>query len=441
MVVSDWAEQRPHGGTRRGGWRAALALGLVCLAASATLWLTLVVWRSADFDVPEYVRYARAFWLGQPRFLALPQEYPPPALLVFGLPLLLGTVEPRLAFGVCMAVMLLLGYIGFRRYSSTSGGALRYVCYLLLGAQGTLLARYDLVPALATVAALWATRRRHFALAYTLLGAGAALKLYPAALIPIVAIAQWRDARARQDPSAARALATVRRRSSAATPSARLALAASGLLLALCAAVCVLAARAGATELATLTYAFTRPVQIESLPATFAWLGTIVGIPLTHLYAYGSDGVAGPLASAASWWSLPLLAAGCLLVYALTLAGKLSVERAFLACVCVLLLTAKVFSTQYLIWVLPLAAEAGGDEVLWLVICALTFADYPLYYPFNHDYTVAATMRFLALLALRNALFVLAAVRALRWRWPNYGGTAASGRQQPARVAEGTRAQ
>jgi hypothetical protein len=77
-------------------------------------------------------------------------------------------------------------------------------------------------------------------------------------------------------------------------------------------------------------------------------------------------------------------------------------------------LGSKVFSTQYVTWVLPLAAVAGGDTLVWLAICALTFADYPWFYPFNHPpYTLFDERLFMALVAVRNTLLLFVTGRAL----------------------------
>ena len=79
--------------------------------------------------------------------------------------------------------------------------------------------------------------------------------------------------------------------------------------------------------------------------------------------------------------------------------------------------TAKVFSTQYLIWVVPLAAEDGDYVPAWLLICLLTFLDYPLLYPFNQPgYTPASVSVFALLMLARNGLLLLLTLRLLRSR-------------------------
>lgn len=402
---------------RRVPWRMLAEIGVVALAAATTLWLTLSVWHSANFDVLEYAEYARAFWLKSPRFTALPQEYPPATLLVFGLTLLPAIPDVRVVFGAWMGLLFVLGYVGFRRYVAP-GAATRYAVYLLLGAQGTLLARFDLVPALATVGALWAAQRRRFALAYLLLGVGILLKLYPVVLVPLVAIEHWRAFRQASDVHGDSG--TRRLPSTAGARGGRrgyvLALAGVGAGFVCAAGITGVALLRGpASAPAALRFAIERPTQIESFQATLLWLGTFFGAPAEHSYAFGSDTYTGALSGQLGGAAVAALAIGCALICWRLAAGKMPIERAFLVCLCVVLLTSKVFSTQYLIWVLPFAAEVGEDAALWLLMGALSFVGYPLFYPFNQPgYTLTQTALFLALLAVRNLALVIVTVRLLR---------------------------
>jgi len=390
----------------RGGWssrgRALARFALVALGVAATYALTLYGWRTADFDVGEYAEYARAFWAGNPPFAAFPLEYPPLALAPFGLALLAGPFSAPAAFGLWMGALFLLGYLGYLRFSSSPsprGAALRYAAYLLLAAQATLLARYDLVPALVTLAALWAARRRRFALAYVLLAAGILLKLYPLALLPAIMIEHGRAARPRGGARAALLGPLV----GGAACLGSVALVSLAALL-----------RDPRGGLAFFAYATERPIQVESFPATLLWLGTFLGVPAAHGYAFGSDSYTGPLAGGAGWGAMVVAAAGCALVYWRQASGRLTIERASLLALGLALLASKVLSTQYLVWVLPLAAEVGGGELAWLAICALTSLDYPLLYPFNQPgYTRPQEFAFMAVVAARNLLLLALTLRPL----------------------------
>lgn len=385
--------------THRGGSslrRDATGVPLLVLALVATAVLTNQVWRDADWDIGLYRSYAEAFWTQHPRFSVLPPEYPPLALVPFSLPLIVSPGAATLVFEVAMGALVLAGYLGIARVVDRRR-ALLFAVYLLVGAQGFLLSRYDLVPSMLVLGTLWAARARRFGLAYTLLAFATLLKLYPLVLLPVLLIAQWH----------AEAAYPHFRRRVALGAALYVGLMALGLALP--------AVRNPAGALSALRTASSRPVQVESVPATLVWLGSLVGIPAQPTYAFGSDVWIGPLAQALATLSPLPLVAGCFAVYGLHAKGRLSTERAFLTCLCILLVTAKVFSTQYVIWVLPLAAMDGELVFAWLAVCALTFLDYPLLYPFNvPGYTQADVALFMLALLARNGLLLWITWRLLR---------------------------
>ena len=85
-----------------------------------------------------------------------------------------------------------------------------------------------------------------------------------------------------------------------------------------------------------------------------------------------------------------------------------------MACLCVVLATNKIFSPQYLIWLLPVVAAVDGFDPLWLIICLLTTLDFPIIYQMRHPiWTVPFNPAFMPVLALRNGLLVYATIRAI----------------------------
>ncbi len=378
----------------------------VVLALALSTWIVLAVWHTGDFDVPEYQQYARAFWFGQPRFALFPAEYPPLALLPFSLTLLPGFANPQISFALAMDALFLAGYALMWRDCGRVA-ARRYAWYLLIGLQATLLDRFDLVPAVIALAALLAARQRRYSMAYALLAVGILLKVYPLVLLPVVAIAQFRTAGPPPLPGADRRFGALLSRVRPALMGAAgcLALVAVGLLLP--------ALRNPGGALAFVTYGLHRPPQVESLAASVLWLGSLFGIPATHAYSFGSDTYIGALGDPVSMALTLALPVGLLAVYLRQLRGKLSLERASLVAVAFVLLASKVFSTQYMTWILPLAAVCGDDTLAWLAICLLTYIDYPGLYPFNHAYVAWEEVSFMADVALRNALLLFVAVRAL----------------------------
>ncbi|HEY7835411.1 MAG TPA: glycosyltransferase 87 family protein, partial [Ktedonobacterales bacterium] len=432
--VSSWFQGWLRAWGKRGWWSplvevVLLALGVV--AARSLINLTIYGAGVINHDVREYQIYATQFWTVAPLFHHLPVEYPPLSILPFTLTLLPSLADPTIMFTVWMGVLFIAGYFWMARYAGRRRAAV-YAVYLLVGAASTVFGRYDLVPALVTLLALHAAARHRFTWAHVLLALGILLKLYPAFLVPLVAIEQWRTlARAPQTSEPAWAADG---RSPNAPTTARLARWLGALDRAALWAVargvglCVLVVDLGFANAALLSprgalsgfsYAGARPLQIESTPASLLWVGSWFGFPAHAVYTFQSLNLVGPL----DRWLAPLsalaLAGGCLFVYWRQLRGRLDVGHAFVACLCVVLVTNKIFSPQYLIWVLPLVAYVVGFDALWLLVCLLTTAIYPfLYFAHPHILLVARDVRFLPLITLRNALLLVVTVRALSSRAP-----------------------
>lgn len=350
-------------------------------------------------DIKVYHRYAVEFWAGRNAFHALPVEYPPLSIVVFSLSVLPPVWDFVSVYAYWMAGVFLAGYFAFRRFSSRNN-AMIYAVYLLLGATGALLGRFDLVPALLTVAAFWAGRRRRFMLAYLFLAAGALLKLYPIALLPVLMIEHRRFLLLHDRPWRA--------------PVAGGVAAVAGLVVASFTLGFVVA---GWSSLSTFYYAAARPLQVESLGATLLWLGSFLGFPAVTEHGWSSYNLVGPLDSGI----MALLdfagLAGLAWVYWRSWQGRLEFGRALLGVICVTLLASKVFSPQYLIWALPLVVEVEGISLIWLVICACTTLIYPVLYVNEHIFGTPGplpyTGTFLGTIAIRNAALILATARVL----------------------------
>ena len=372
-------------------------------------------WKLTSGDVVEYHLYAQAFWLSHPPLHQLPVEYPPLAIIPFSLTLFPPISDIQTIFSLWMAAIVVIGYAGFLRFSTRRRGLI-YLLYLLLGSDAVLTARFDIVPALITLAALWATERKRFVLAYLLLAAGILLKLYPAFLLPIVMIAHWQTVRATQPAtvrlrSNVRALATFVR----SDPAVRAVLSGA----ALCVGVVALAfaaaiAVAGAAALTGFTYASDRPLQIESTPATILWLGTLVGIPAHPEFSFVSLNMVGPLDVVLKPLSALALIVGCLVVYWRQMRGRLTVGQAMLACLCAVMVTNKIFSPQYVIWVLPIVAAVEGFDLIWVAIGVLTTLDFPIVYGLRAPiWDSPFSWQFMPVIAARNLLLLYATLRAI----------------------------
>ncbi len=432
----------------------ALELGVLALALAVTRYLTIYAWKLPNGDVYLYHNYALAFWTQRPLLHALPVEYPALAIVPFTLTLLPPIGDYFALYAYWMGALVIVSYVLIARYT-TRRRAVVYAVYLLLGATATLLARFDLIPALLTLAALAATGRRRFDLAYLLFAAGVLLKLYPLFLLPVVALAHYQalagrpllDAPVRFSPRVwwrrgPRALAasihSVNRdawreswRALRAHPA--VARVAKGVALCLGAVAlgfwCALALSPNGA-FSGFSYASDRPLQVESTPATLLWLGTLIGIPAGPVYSFASLNYVGPLDAVLKPLSAVALLAACGVVYWRQARGQLSVGRAFLACLCAVIATNKLFSPQYLLWVLPLVAVVDGFDLAWLAICLLTTLDFPILYTVRHQITtVTYTPAFMPVLALRNLLFIGVTLRTMFARSP--GGQRVAQGQPP----------
>lgn len=345
-------------------------------------------------DVDGYHADALAFWSAH----RLPPEYPILALLPFSLTVIPG-VDYAWAFSLGMAAVFLAGWIGIARLAGRRAGV-AYAVYVLVGGFGVFLARYDLVPALVTVAAIAAAERRRWTAAYVLLALGVLLKLYPAVLLPLFVIQQWRTDRS-ASPKLAWFAVTV----------------AAGLVIS--------AALAGPRWLDPYRFALDRPVQVESVPGTVLWVASLLGHPAYFDHTFNSFNLTGSLAKPVTVVFSAIFVVGGLFILYRHAREELAPRRAALALVCLLLVTTKVFSPQYVLWVVPLVAMELGLDPIWVLICVLTTLIYPALYFLTglvdqppelttHEYSVP----FLAAIATRNVLLVAATASLLRYRPP-----------------------
>lgn len=393
----------------RPGW-LLLCIDTCCLIGCLilTLYISWGLDRLPIGDPREYYAYAQAFWFGSPRFAAFPREYPPLTLLPFSATLIPSVAPYYWAFAAWMGLVVCLSYLWLARTFSR-GRAMTYALYLLVGATGTLLMRFDLLPGLATLGALMLAERKRYRWAYTLLAIGVLLKLYPVFLVPVLLTYQWRT-------SAHRGIALRDARALRQQASPLLAgLGIFGGITLLGFGIPALITVSG--TLSEFNYNLVRPIQVESLPATLLWLGTFVGFPVTPNNLFVSLNLVGPLDKVLKQLSLLGLVAGTLLVCWRVWRGKLLLGPAFVATIALVMVSNKLLSPQYLLWILPLVAYVEGFDLLWLVICALTTLIFPFMYQTRHPIlTVPTNPAFFPTIAARNALLVIATIQAVRGR-------------------------
>jgi hypothetical protein len=333
-------------------------------------------------------------------------EYPPGALPALVLPALVtNSVHAyRNAFVVEMAIVGVLGVlvldVALRRLElprreRVLSLAVVALAPLLLG--GVILTRFDLVPALLVVGAVALTvagRRRAAAL---VIGIGAAVKLYPALLLPPLAIDAWRRGGRRE-------LAIV------------LGLAVTPILLAYAAFLVV----APDGVLDSLGRQAGRPLQIESLGAgVLLALHHGFGTGLGWTSGSGSQNLTGAGAGALAVVQGLAQVAAVVLVWISYARGPSTTERLVrhaAASVVAFVALSKVLSPQFLVWLVLLVPLVGGPRrraaiALTAVACALTAIWFPArYWDLVRDFDPLSSW-----LVLLRGLVLLGLLAALTW--------------------------
>ena len=373
-----------------GTWAEPQAQRLRTVMSVLVLWLLAAVVTTTllhPFDVREYEQYARAA-LQAPLLHRLPLEYPAPALSVFLLPLLLPVSYPwafALVTGVVL-VALVLSYDDSNEATRDGRAVGRLVVYLALGSVMIVAGRYDIV---AAACAFWAFRsgsKGRWSAGWTWCTVGAAIKLFPAALWPVLFIAEWRT--------------------SGRSPWRRLWWTGGGI-----AAVIGLPALVDhGAVLNTLHYYLHRPVEMGSVPAG---LSVLVNFHATSwVFSFHSGNVvnatAGPLAAVIEIAAM----AGCGWTWWAQARGRLSMQAACLATLTCVVLGSKVLSVQYLVWLVPFWA-LYQLRVAWLLAAAANLVVFPYvsagvgHVP-SHAFAISLTLFFFA----RDAL-----VAGGTWAW------------------------
>lgn len=405
----------------------AVDILMFCSASWQFFWL--------NTDPARYQCYALTFWLGssgaqllpatqcsflhlstvaQPPFHMLPLEYPPLTLALFSLALFAPLLYYQLVFAVLMALTSVLIYWLLLRYGPR-GAALAFAFYLLISAWVTAESRFDLVPAALTLLCLIAAERKHWTSAYVALAFGFLLKIYPILFLPALFIAEQQDAQRFHIPPKSLSLKTLPGELWRTLQGIRLwrwknTLIFSGILLGVTGFFALFDFQGAA--LTQVNYFANRPVQVEATGSTLLWLGALIGFPVHIVFSFGSVNMISALGEPVAILFEILFVLGYVYTIFLQWRGKLDVAQACIALLLVFIVTGKVFSPQYLIWIIPLLAYSGAFNSLWLIawtsISLLTFIIYPYFYTRYIDAIKTPYVPgFIQFVAARNALFLL----------------------------------
>ena len=358
-----------------------------------------------QFDVYLYFQNAEALAHGHLPYSGFPFEYPPLALVPMTVPYLVWPGGPPpfevyhwlfLGWEAALLVALVgtLGAIAQRVWPADGSRtvAIRLVVLTIVAAP-SLAWRFDLFPALLSALAVLAALQGRAGVAGAAVALGVLAKLYPAVLVPAIVL-PWILSRDWQ------------RVAKFALVGAAIFVFVAGLVFGL----------VGDAIWSPITYQNERGLQAESIGAGLLLLRAVVTeTPARLTFDHSAVHVAGPWAERILAIQLPILIAAlggiALIAYR---RFRVDVERlgsidpaslvtAVAATIAALLVTNKVFSVQYVVWLLPFAALLPRRQFwLFAVIAALSVGIHPL----NYDKLIEEQPPVIYLLNVRNALVV-----------------------------------
>jgi hypothetical protein len=378
---------------------ALQAIALACLG----LWLFphIAQWHTLDLSI--YYNYSLWLLQGATPYRDFSIEYPPFALVPFTLPHL-GARPGSLGFGDYVQRFLFINVLFGTLIAQVIdwlatwriAGRAPWIALALYAALVAVCApllpwRYDIFPALLAALALLCVLRDRPAWAGVWAGLGIAAKLYPIVFVPIFGLyyLAGRDWRA-----LLRML--------------------SGCVLAVMLCTLPFLFTAQAALFSFLKYHSLRGLQLESLPAGVIVLLHALGLtPAQLAFNYGALHIASPWSAAILAW-LPvafvalfgLVSAGAWGRFREECAGggRVAPETliAYLfAALLAFMVTNKVFSPQYIIWLLPFAPLLRPRQgLLVLAIAAITI----FLFPYNYNELMAMQRLPVVLLNVRNLL-------------------------------------
>jgi hypothetical protein len=357
-------------------------------------------------DVNHYQGIANGFFDGKLPYRDCVVEYPPYAVTFFLLPRIFGKTDYTihfmgLAFVVNWVIELLLLAIGLR-WSKTARALLPLLLYSMAipFLHFFLLQRYDLYPALISLAAVWLFGSRRCLLCGLTLAIGIGVKLYPAVFIPPLFVLAMR-------------LGDWKR--------------------------FAIGLAAGLLPMALLSFYVPwwrfaefqghRGLQVECLYASALWLAKLLGlVQLRWVYFKTWYEIHGPTASALLTWArvtfIGVLGISTLIV--IWAAGRFPLPmkenypnsdaiwisrlaRHLLVPLLAFVGFNQVLSPQYMIWLIPLAALASLDGKLTPVFL-IAFATMltPLIYPsLFGDYGSGLGLFETTILLVRNLILII----------------------------------
>lgn len=389
--------------------RPPLDVLLACLGFVASAVAVTVAWQlsgDAITDIPLYRTYGERLANGLVPYRDFPFEYPPGALPALLAPALVteSLTAYRAVFAAEMAAVGAVGIVLFgvclRRLGRTTNErrlalAVVVLTPLLLG--GVILTRFDLLPAALVAAALAVSAGGRHRAAALLTGLGIAVKLYPAVLVPLLAVAAYRRGGRRE-------LATT-------------------LALAAAPAICLylpflILAPDGVVD--SFGRQLGRPLQIESLGAGLLLVvHHVLGTSLGWASGAGSQNLTGSGADTLAVAHGIAQLAAVSLVWLSFGRGPATSERLVrhaAAAIVAFVALSKVLSPQFLVWLVLLVPLVGGlRSRLALVLTVIAAAMTAMWFPLRYWELVREFDQLASWLVLSRGLTLVALLLVLMW--------------------------
>lgn len=322
----------------------------------------------------------------------LPYEYPLMAVVSFSPGLITSPEWYQETFAFWM-LCIATGLYWLLLHIQSRGTALAFAIFLATGCFVTTLGRFDLLPTACTFGALLCAERAKWKWAFLLLAVATMIKFYPVVLLVPLLIVQQKQQKETWYAWNRYLPLTI--------------------FVIICAFITILSLAVNVEgTIGPLTYFGQRPLQIESTSASIVWLiSTIGNYPLTYVFSYGSRNLLSQFSAIIMQGGSILSLAGLCFVYWLQWRQKITLALTFLLTLLIVIVTGKVFSAQYLIWVTPFVAYVGGWNRKWLLgwgsISLLTTLIYPFLYN-RVRYTFGTILpEFYTTIFIRDSLLLL----------------------------------
>lgn len=333
--------------------------------------------------------------LSYPPLHNLPKEYPLLTIVPFSLGLIpLFGLQYKIVFGLWM-IAIAYGIYILLRNAVSKNAALYYAASLLIVGVGIVAGRFDMIPAALVLIAVLLAQKKKWVTAMIFLAFAGCFKIYAFLLFPVFLIALLQQKK----------------------PKVILPVI-SFFIVSLVVLAVSLWVNAEQT-ISPLFYLKNRPFQIESTWASVLWFLNHFSGTEKIVYSYGSTNIIQTFSHIFYPIASYIAVTGIVILYWLQIRLRLPLVTMCILVMLMAIITAKVFSPQYLLWVIPLIPllkeKTRELKILWLFILLLTVVIYPYLYEWPRDIFIWHPIFLMNyVIALRNILLIYFVFRFYR---------------------------